>query len=61
MRVLIARLNLLLNSLRRYWLHAISRLLRPVFALKPVWYLSIPGEMLFLAERGLEPKFVKGV
>lgn len=40
------------NSLRRYWGHSvISMLVRPFFALKPVWYLSLPGELFFIGRR----------
>lgn len=40
------------NSLRRYRFHSIaSALLRPLFAVKPVWHLRLPGEMLFIACR----------
>ena len=40
------------NSLRRYPFHAVaSALLAPVFKIKPVIYLRLPGEMLFLARR----------
>jgi hypothetical protein len=40
------------NSLRRYPLHRLmSAALAPIFRLKPVIYLRLPGEMLFLARR----------
>ena len=40
------------NSLRRYQWHSIvTSLLSPLFILKPVWYLRLPGELLFLARR----------
>ena len=43
------------HSLTRYRGHGVmSMLLRPLFALKPIWTLRIPGEMLFIAQR-LEP------
>jgi hypothetical protein len=28
-----------------------TSLLSPLFVLKPVWYLRLPGELLFLARR----------
>jgi SAM-dependent methyltransferase len=38
------------NSLRRYPLHSLmSAMLKPFFRLRPVVYLRLPGEMLFLA------------
>ncbi len=40
------------NSLRRYPFHTLaSTLLAPAFKIKPVIYLRLPGEMLFLARR----------
>ncbi len=40
------------NSLRRYqWQSIMTSLLSPLFVLKPVWYLRLPGELLFLARR----------
>jgi SAM-dependent methyltransferase len=40
------------NSLRRYPLHRLmSAVLAPVFWMKPVVYLRLPGEMLFMARR----------
>jgi 2-polyprenyl-3-methyl-5-hydroxy-6-metoxy-1,4-benzoquinol methylase len=40
------------NSLRRYRLHRlISAVLRPLFRVRPVIYLRLPGEMLFVARR----------
>jgi len=40
------------NSLRRYPFHRLmSALLAPVFRIKPIIYLRLPGEMLFLARR----------
>lgn len=40
------------NSLRRYrWQWIMTFLLAPLFALRPVWYLRLPGELLFLARR----------
>jgi 2-polyprenyl-3-methyl-5-hydroxy-6-metoxy-1,4-benzoquinol methylase len=40
------------NSLRRYRSHQLlNGLLRPLFALKPVWFLRLPGEMLHFARR----------
>ena len=42
----------LANSLRRYPLHGLmSAALGPLFRIKPVVYLRLPGEMLFLARR----------
>lgn len=42
------------NSLRRYPFGGVlNALLAPLFALKPVIYLRLPGEMLFLARRPL--------
>jgi 2-polyprenyl-3-methyl-5-hydroxy-6-metoxy-1,4-benzoquinol methylase len=44
------------NSLRRYRSHRfLTWLLRPLFALKPVWLLRLPGEMLHLARRPEAP------
>ena len=44
----------LANSLRRYPLHrAMSAALAPLFRIKPVVYLRLPGEMLFLARRAV--------
>lgn len=41
------------NSLRRYRYHKLlSAALRPLFRVKPVVYLGLPGEMLFVARRG---------
>jgi SAM-dependent methyltransferase len=40
------------NSLRRYPFHRLlSAVLAPAFRIKPVIYLRLPGEMLFLARR----------
>jgi hypothetical protein len=40
------------NSLRRYRAHRLmSALLRPLFAVRPVVYLRLPGEMLFFARK----------
>lgn len=40
------------NSLRRYRSHRfLTWLVRPLFALKPVWLLRLPGEILHLARR----------
>jgi 2-polyprenyl-3-methyl-5-hydroxy-6-metoxy-1,4-benzoquinol methylase len=40
------------NSLRRYRFHRLmSAALAPVFKIKPVIHLSLPGEMLFMARR----------
>jgi 2-polyprenyl-3-methyl-5-hydroxy-6-metoxy-1,4-benzoquinol methylase len=40
------------NSLRRYRLQKpLNWLLRPFFAVKPVWFLRLPGEMLLVAAR----------
>ena len=40
------------NSLRRYPLHALTcALVRPMFMLKSVWYLRLPGEMFVLARK----------
>ena len=40
------------NSVRRYRPHKLLEwLLRPLFVLKPVWFLRLPGEMLLLAQR----------
>ncbi len=40
------------NSLRRYSLHRLmSAALAPLFALRPVVYLRLSGEMLFIAQR----------
>jgi 2-polyprenyl-3-methyl-5-hydroxy-6-metoxy-1,4-benzoquinol methylase len=42
----------LANSLRRYrWQSVMNALLAPLFVLRPVWYLRLPGELLFLARR----------
>jgi 2-polyprenyl-3-methyl-5-hydroxy-6-metoxy-1,4-benzoquinol methylase len=42
----------LCNSIKRYpFYRTLIPFLRILFALKPVWYLSIPGEMLFIARR----------
>lgn len=42
------------NSLRRYPLHGLlSRLVSPAFALKPIWNLRIPGELLLFARRSI--------
>lgn len=47
-----ATLPTLSNSLRRYPLHQlVSAALKPIFLLRPVFYLRLPGEMLFLARR----------
>jgi 2-polyprenyl-3-methyl-5-hydroxy-6-metoxy-1,4-benzoquinol methylase len=44
------------NSLRRYRLQRpLTWLLRPLFALKAVWFLRLPGEMLLLAARAGAP------
>ena len=40
------------NSLRRYWGNSVIRfLMRPAFALKPVWYLRLPGELYYIGRR----------
>jgi SAM-dependent methyltransferase len=37
------------NSLKRYRFHkALTWAIKPAFALKPVWHLRLPGEMLFI-------------
>jgi 2-polyprenyl-3-methyl-5-hydroxy-6-metoxy-1,4-benzoquinol methylase len=42
------------NSLRRYPSHRLlSAALRPLFALQPIVYLRLPGEMLFFARKPL--------
>ena len=39
------------NSLRRYRLHRVfTALLRPLFFVRPAWFLYLPGEMLLLAK-----------
>jgi SAM-dependent methyltransferase len=49
-----ATMGTITNSLRRYRPHEVlTWLVRPFFALKPVWFLRLPGEMLLLAERPL--------
>ncbi len=49
-----ATMETIANSLRRYRPHKVlTWLVRPLFALKPVWFLRLPGEMLLLAERPL--------
>lgn len=41
----------LMNSLRRYAIpvRALNWLSKPLFAVRPAWYVRIPGEMLFVA------------
>jgi 2-polyprenyl-3-methyl-5-hydroxy-6-metoxy-1,4-benzoquinol methylase len=47
-----ATIGTIRNSLRRYRSHRLlTALLQPLFALKPVWFLRLPGEMLLLARR----------
>lgn len=47
-----ATMGTIANSLRRYRGHRLMvELARPFFALKPVWFLRLPGEMLLLARR----------
>jgi 2-polyprenyl-3-methyl-5-hydroxy-6-metoxy-1,4-benzoquinol methylase len=47
-----ATIGTIRNSLRRYRSHRfLTGLVRPLFALKPVWFLRLPGEMLHLARR----------
>jgi len=51
----------LANSLRRYRLHRLmSAALVPLFALRPVVYLKLSGEMLFIAQRSGEARGVRG-
>lgn len=47
-----ATLETISNSLRRYRpRRLLTWLVRPLFAMKPVWFLRLPGEMLLLAWR----------
>lgn len=47
-----ATMGTITNSLRRYRPHKlVTWFVRPLFALKPVWFLRLPGEMLLLAQR----------
>jgi SAM-dependent methyltransferase len=40
------------NSLRRYRSHQwMTALMKPVFRVRPIWYLRLPGELLFLARK----------
>jgi SAM-dependent methyltransferase len=40
------------NSLRRYRHHRLlSALVSPLFAIKPIWYLYLPGEMFVIARK----------
>jgi hypothetical protein len=37
----------------RSWIHRqLTAIVRPLFAIKPVWFLRLPGEMLLLARAG---------
>jgi SAM-dependent methyltransferase len=47
------------NSLRRYRLHRLfTGLLRPLFMIRSVWFLYLPGEMLLFAVRPERPRNV---
>jgi SAM-dependent methyltransferase len=40
------------NSLKRYKNHGLfTTLLKPLFAIKPIWYLYLPGEMFVIARK----------
>jgi hypothetical protein len=40
------------NSLKRYKSHrALTTLLKPIFAVRPIWYLYLPGEMFVIARK----------
>jgi SAM-dependent methyltransferase len=42
----------LFNSLKRYRSHRVlTTLVKPIFALKPIWYLHLPGEMFVIARK----------
>lgn len=44
--------NQLNNSLKRYWFGKyIMIILKPGFLIKPIWYLSLPGEMFWIARK----------
>jgi len=48
-----ASYDTLSNSLRRYRSQGLlSALLKPVFAIRPIWYLYLPGEMFVVARKG---------
>jgi SAM-dependent methyltransferase len=42
----------LFNSLKRYRSHRVlTALLKPLFAIRPIWYLRLPGEMFVIARK----------
>jgi SAM-dependent methyltransferase len=48
----VATFETISNSLRRYRSHrTLRQLIRPLFGLKQVWYIRLPGEMLFIAKK----------
>jgi 2-polyprenyl-3-methyl-5-hydroxy-6-metoxy-1,4-benzoquinol methylase len=47
-----ASYDTIFNSLKRYKSHrALTTLLKPVFAVQPIWYLYLPGEMFVIARK----------
>jgi len=47
-----ASYDTMFNSLKRYRSHKVlTSLLKPLFAVRPIWYLYLPGEMFIIARR----------